>query len=124
MANRNFRGDIKSPDQGLVISAGTISIGTGSFGTFGDTVTYASASMVSTGRFRLTYEDSFVSLKASSCMLEHTGSQDLRVELSGSVFSSAGKYIDYHLLSGSALANPSTNGTKIHIINLLKNSGQ
>lgn len=125
MANRNFRNDTKAMDQGLVISAGTITLAPqAATGTLADTITFASASMRSAGVYRIAYEDTFVSLKSGQCSLEHTGSQNLRVEISGSVFSSAGKYVDLHILSGSALTKPSTEGTKIHWSAFLKNSGQ
>lgn len=114
---------MRSPDIGLVILAGTVSI-TGSTGaTTADTLTYASASCTATGIYRITLEDSYVSLKACHLTTESTGSQNLRPVLSGSSVGS-GKYVDFMLLTGSTglPAKPQTDNTNVHVTLFLKNS--
>lgn len=137
MANRNFRRDIASPDQGLVSIAGQISI-TGSTGaTTADTLTYASASNLSAGVYRVFFEDFFVSLKHASFTIQNTGSQDLTVVLSGSnlagiLSGSSGSNgitwtrttlpcVDFFVRSGSANTKPS-NDMSIFAHFLFKNS--
>ncbi len=129
MANRNFRHDLKSPDQGLVFIDGTITI-TGSTGaTTADTLTYASASNVSTGLYRITLEDSYVSLKSCQLTVESTGSQGLIPQIFSSSVGSE-KRVDFRLghLTGStaphtfAVAKPSDASSKVHVSLVFKNS--
>lgn len=119
MANRSFRQQIGTPDVGLVILPGTITIQSGGL-PISDTLTFASASRTATGTYRVTFEDSYVSLKALHLQLENTGSQDLNVVLSGSSVG-AGKTADFFIRSGSSAVNPQ-NICAVHFLAVLKNS--
>jgi len=124
MANRNFRADLRSPDQGLVFVPGTIRI-TGSNGaTTQDTLTYASASNLGTGIYRVTFEDSFVSLRSAQLTLASTGSAGLTAVLSGTnAYSPSGKTLDFLIVNSSgALTKPQVANTDVQCLFIFKNS--
>jgi len=123
MANRSWYKDHGSADQGLVFIDGKIVI-TGSDGsTVSDSLTYASASCLGTGIYRITLEDPYVSLKSAHLQLEMTGTQVLHPQLSGSDVSSA-KTVDFLLVTGStgAPAKPSVASSAVYVSLVLKNS--
>ena len=124
MANRAFRSDKKTFEQGLVQAAGTISLSPSALtGTTGDTVPYASGSMLSAGLYRLQFEDKYVAFRSVHLQLENSGSQDLRAVISGSSVAGAA-YVDFYIRSGSA-GMPATipgNPVIVHINVNLKNS--
>lgn len=123
MANKNWFRDLASPDNGIVLVDGTFTI-TGTTGaTTADSLTFASASNLSTGIYRIHLEDSYVSLKSAQFTLEMTGTQVLIPQLSGSSVG-AGKYVDLMLLSAStgAPTKPTVANAVVHVSLALKNS--
>lgn len=119
MANRSFRQQIGTPDVGLVILPGTITIQSGGV-PVSDTLTFAEATRTAAGTIKVTFEDSFVSLKSLHLQLENTGSQDLNVVLSGSSVGT-GKSAHFHIRSGSSNVDPQ-NICAVHFLAVLKNS--
>lgn len=122
MANRSFK-DLATLANGVVALAGNITLTPQALtGTTARNFPGASGSMVSAGLYRVTTTDPYVSLLSHTCALEHTGSQNYRVELSGSVFGSTSSYHDFRVMSGSTATKPSSDGAKLHISLFLKNS--
>lgn len=129
MANRSFKNDLKATEQGLVIMPGTVTIPAGGVPT-ADTFVFGSASLVTTGHYRISLEDPYVALRAATFSLENTGSQALRVDISGSnvgttlshATSLTTKHIDFFVMSGSNKTAP-TSTVKVHGFLFLKNSG-
>lgn len=129
MANRNFRRDFSSPDQGLVFIDGVININATNGATTSDTLTFASASCKSLGDYRIHLEDYYSSLKSCTLTLENTGTQGLVCKISGSSVDS-GKYVDFltGYLTGSGTGpnvfavGRASNVTAVHVNLVLKNS--
>ena len=128
MANRAFRSDKRTFEQGLVQAAGKVTLSPSALtGTLANTIPYCSASMTAAGCYRIQFDDSYVALRSVTLQLENTGSQDLSLVGSGSttgvgVNSTSAMQYNFFLRSGSNNTIPG-NQVAVYLNFLLKNSG-